>query len=140
MVIRRRRRARGMTLIEVLIALLVTTVALLGALATVGVTVHGASFSRNATEASVLAQSKLEQLVSLPRGAVTDPLPASIPLPGITMDANGNPASGPYALSTKWTSITSTSGTQRQVQVEVDWNDAQGSGHSVFATRTQDLK
>ena len=54
----RRRAARGLTLIEVMVALLVTTIALLGALATVGITVRGANFSRNATEASMLVQSE----------------------------------------------------------------------------------
>lgn len=137
MVNRRSRRARGMTLIEVLIALLVTTVALLGSLATVGVTVHGASFSRSATEASVLAQSKLEELVSLPQGAATDPLPANTT--ETTLDANGNvSATGPYTRTVTWSSITS--GKQRQVLVEVDWNDAMGKSHGVLASRTQDLK
>jgi Tfp pilus assembly protein PilV len=137
MVMKRRRRASGMTLIEVLIALLVTTVALLGALATVGITVHGASFSRNATEASVLAQSKLEQMVSLQQGASTDPLPANAT--EATIDANGTvSATGAYTRTTTWSPVPG--GKQRQVQVEVDWSDAQGKSHSVYATRTQDLK
>ena len=86
-----------MTLIEVMVALLVTTIALLGALATVGITVRGAAFSRSATEASVLVQSKLEQWVSLPAANVTTSSPADGTI--ITescLDANGNaPSSCP---------------------------------------------
>jgi prepilin-type N-terminal cleavage/methylation domain-containing protein len=137
MVKRSRRRARGMTLIEVLVALLVTTVALLGALATVGVTVRGSSYSRSATEASTLAQSKLEQLVSLPTGTSTN-LPAS-DTQGVVVDAygNGNAPVRPYTVKTQWSLVNNQ---QRQVLVQVDWNDAQGKPHSIYASRTQDLQ
>ncbi len=136
---RRRRRARGLTLIEVMVALLVTTIALLGALATVGVTVRGANFSRNTTEASVLAQSKLESLVSLPQGTSGGTLPTVTPelLP---MDANGNTGTSNaiYTRTTTWTQTT----TQRKVTVTVSWPDLvnPSSSHSVTASRTQDLQ
>ncbi len=139
MVTRRRRRARGLTLIEVMVALLVTTIALLGALATVGVTVRGANFSRNTTEASVLAQSKLESLVSLPQGTSGGTLPTVTPelLP---MDANGNTGTSNaiYTRTTTWTQTT----TQRKVTVTVSWPDLvnPSSSHSVTASRTQDLQ
>jgi prepilin-type N-terminal cleavage/methylation domain-containing protein len=59
------RRARGMTMIEVLVALLVATVGLLGGLAMISSLLSGSSFSRHASEAQILAQSRLEQLQSL---------------------------------------------------------------------------
>jgi Tfp pilus assembly protein PilV len=135
---RRRRRARGLTLIEVMIALLVTTIALLGALATVGITVRGANFSRNATEASVLVQAKLETLVSLPQGTSGGALPATV-TPETTLDANGNSVpTGIYTRTTKWTQTTSPA--QRICTVTVSWTDLTGSSHSVTASRTQDLQ
>jgi Tfp pilus assembly protein PilV len=138
MVTRRRRGARGLTLIEVMIALLVTTIALLGALATVGITVRGANFSRNATEASVLVQTKLETLVSLPQGTSGGALPTTL-TPETTLDANGNSVStGIYTRATKWTQTTSPA--QRTCTVTVSWTDLTGSSHSVTASRTQDLQ
>lgn len=138
MVTRRRRPARGLTLIEVMVALLVTTVALLGALATVGITVRGANFSRNATEASVLAQSKLEELVSLPAGTSGGALPPSTIESGSTaIDANGNSGTGGiYSRTTTWTQTAM----QRTVAVTVSWTDALNTTHQVTASRTQDLR
>ena len=135
---RRRRAARGLTLIEVMVALLITTIALLGALATVGITVRGANFSRTATEASVLAQSGLESVVSLPYGTSGGALPTGgVETP---LDANGNvnPTTGIYTRTTTWTQTL----TQRQVTVIVSWPDSidPTKTHEVAASRTQDLK
>lgn len=137
MVIVRQRRARGLTLIEVMIALLVTTIALLGALATVGITVRGANFSRNATEASVLVQSKLEEQVSLLSGTSGGTLPATTSPE--TLDANGTISpSGIYTRTTAWQQNT----LQRTCTVTVSWADLIQplATHSVTASRTQDLK
>lgn len=144
MVKRRQRRARGLTLIEVMVALLITTVALLGALATVGITVRGANFSRNATEASVLVQTKLESLVSLPVGTTSGSLPGNTTeAPSTTgaIDANGNTgtAGAIYSRYTTWSNPTGST-TQRQVTVEVTWSDLSGASHSVRASRIQDLQ
>jgi len=139
---RRTRRARGLTLIEVMVALLVTTVALLGALATVGVTVRGANFSRNATEASVLVQSKLESLVSLPTGTSGGSLPSPPSQTETNLDANGNidtvTGTGIYTRTTQWSQTT----TQRTVVVIVSWPDPiiPTKSHQVSASRTQDLQ
>jgi Tfp pilus assembly protein PilV len=137
---RRTRRARGLTLIEVMVALLVTTVALLGALATVGVTVRGANFSRNATEASVLVQSQLESKVSLPTGTSGGALPS--PQTETNLDANGNTdtitGTGIYTRTTQWSQTL----TQRTVVVIVSWPDPiiPSKTHQVSASRTQDLQ
>jgi len=146
---RHRRGARGLTLIEVMVALLVTTIALLGALATVGVTVRGANFSRMATEASVLVQSKLEQMVSTTASTVT----ASSPPDGTTipepcLDANGNApvvsctagalAAYPYQRQTVWGTTTAPDTGRRTLTVSVTWNDANGKSHYVYATRLKD--
>jgi prepilin-type N-terminal cleavage/methylation domain-containing protein len=133
----RRRRDRGMTLIEVMIALVVTTVALLGALATVGMTIRGAAFSRSATEASTLAQSQLEALVSWPN------VTASSPADGTSttetqLDGNGmsNPSTGGYTRTTTWS--TSSDGQRRLVTVTVSWVDGLNAAHAVTAVRQKD--
>ena len=62
-----RRRTRtpasaGFTLIEVMVSMLVMTIALIGLLALYKASTSAAGGSRRATEASVLAQDQLEQL------------------------------------------------------------------------------
>lgn len=131
----RRRRVRGLTLIEVMVALLVTTIALLGALATVGITVRGANFSRSATEASILAQSALEANVSLLTGA-TGTLP---PNTSETLDGNGTAnVAGIYTRTTEWSA--SADGLLRICKVTVTWTDGLGSPHQVIAQRQQALQ
>jgi prepilin-type N-terminal cleavage/methylation domain-containing protein len=134
MVSRRRRRTRGMTLIEVLIALVVTTVGLLGALATVGVTIRSASFSRSATEASTLAQAQLEALVSWPGVTATNPPPGTTSTE-TQLDGNGmvNSTSGGYTRTTTWG--TTGDGQRRLVTVTVTWIDGFNVTHQVTATR-----
>jgi Tfp pilus assembly protein PilV len=133
MVSRRRQRAGGMTLIEVMVALLVTTVALLGALATVGATIRGSIFSRNATEASVLAQSQLEAMVSLPTVTTTNPANGTTTEP--TLDGTGA-AGSIYTRSTTWGP--SSDGLRRVVTVTVSWQDGMNATHSVTGARQKD--
>jgi Tfp pilus assembly protein PilV len=75
-----------MTMIEVMVALLVATVGLLGGLAMIGSLLSGSGFSRHAGEAQVLAQSRLEQLQSL--NGVTAVAPV---VPADTGTYPGNP-------------------------------------------------
>jgi prepilin-type N-terminal cleavage/methylation domain-containing protein len=141
MVRRGRRRARGMTLIEVMVALLVTTVGLLGALAVVGISTRGGNFSRSTTQASLLAQAKLEQRVSLPTGKTSDSLPTVDPTD--CFDVSGiatsscSASTAFFTRTTKWTF--SPDGKQRQMQVDVKWTDMTGP-HAVSAVRTQALQ
>lgn len=123
-----------------MVALLVTTIALLGALATVGITVRGANFSRNATEASILAQSRLESQVSLLSGTVGT-LPAG--LTENNLDGNGNMqtnGTGIYTRVTEWTP--SSDGLRRICKVTVSWPDLidPTKSHQVIASRQQALQ
>jgi prepilin-type N-terminal cleavage/methylation domain-containing protein len=122
-----RRRARGMTLIEVMVALLVATVGLLGALAMLGTLIGGSSFSRSATEASVLTQSKIEELNAM---AVTLTTPADGASSTETIDALARAAAaGPYTRTWTW----STTDGRRVALVTTSWSDAIGGNHSVSA-------
>jgi prepilin-type N-terminal cleavage/methylation domain-containing protein len=63
------RRARGMTMVEVLVALLVATIGLVGALAMASSMFVSTSNSRQFTEATALAQWKLEEQLLIPGSA-----------------------------------------------------------------------
>jgi prepilin-type N-terminal cleavage/methylation domain-containing protein len=128
----RRRRTRGFTLIEVMMALGVSLVGLLGALALTLSMITGGVFARNMTEASTLAQAKLEainsQVVTL-----TSPVSSATPVTETTLDAYGNTVpTGIYTRKTTW-GVTS-DGLRRSISVEVDWNDSAGLPHKVYAT------
>jgi type II secretory pathway pseudopilin PulG len=126
-----------MTLIEVMIALVVATVGLLGALAMLSTLVSGSSFSRATTEASMLAQSRIEQLQSL-RGVTISPpnppdgwqLPDEVNLDGSGAVVAGPPA-GIFTRSTWWGP--STDNSRRTIQVRVQWKDSFGKDHFVWA-------
>ena len=57
-----RSRERGFTLIEVMVAMLLTALTVIGVLGLYRVETRASSFSRRETEAVVLAQDRLEQL------------------------------------------------------------------------------
>ena len=61
-VTREPRAERGFTMIELLVALLLTAVAVMGILGAYRAAVRSSSYSRHASEAAVLAQDRLEQL------------------------------------------------------------------------------
>jgi Tfp pilus assembly protein PilV len=116
-----------MTLIEVMIALVVTTVGLLGALAMVGSLYVGSTFNRNVTEALTLAQSKIEQVNSQ---AVTLAAPADGIESTEILDAVGNPAGAPgFTRTTTW--ATNAAQQTRRVTVTVTWTDGANKSHGV---------
>jgi hypothetical protein len=125
-----------MTLIEVMVALLIATVGLLGALAMLGSLIQGASFSRDMTEASSLVQTKIEELNALTITTSNPPDGAGATSPE-TLDALGNPSgigNGPWPYSRSWTWSTDvTDFRHRSVLVTVSWFDARGKQHTVTA-------
>jgi prepilin-type N-terminal cleavage/methylation domain-containing protein len=128
-----RTRARGMTLIEVMVALVVTTVGILGALAMISSLFVGATFNRNATEAMTLAQSTIEQVDSQ---IITMSSPADGPAAAETgLDAYGVTGSGPTNIFTRQLTWGTTLDNQRRsVNVVVSWNDGAGKAHQVVLT------
>lgn len=78
------RGARGMTLIEVMVAMLLSTIGLLGMLALLGTTYKSTDNNRRMSEASVIAQTTLERLVALPRTAFAGVTATPAPCPPIS--------------------------------------------------------
>jgi len=60
------RRARGFTLIEILIALVITVLGLMAVAGMFVANAQGTSYARHATEASVLAEDQLELMLTTP--------------------------------------------------------------------------
>jgi len=59
---KRKRKHGGFTLIEVLVSLVLGAIAMIGVIALYRAQINASSFSRRATEASVLAEDQLERL------------------------------------------------------------------------------
>jgi prepilin-type N-terminal cleavage/methylation domain-containing protein len=117
-------RQRGMTLIEVLVAMLIATVGLLGGLAMIGSVMGGGANARHASEAQVLAQSRLEQLQSLAGvSAVLDTGTYSFttPVPVFAKEVVGD-GTGGSAQPMDATGISNTSNTNLNIFIrEVSW-------------------
>ena len=129
---RRRKNAGGFTLIEVMIALVVSLVGLLGALGLTMSIMNGGTFSRYLTEASTLAQSRLEAINSQ---VITLTAPANGTVQTeTTLDAYGNvvTATGQYTRTTTWG--TTSDGLRRSIVVNVSWVDGANVTHNVSAT------
>ena len=71
-IFRRRSRDRGFTMIEVMVAMLLTALTVIGVMGLYRIESRASGFSRRETEAAVLAQDKLEELrtQAAPSGAV----------------------------------------------------------------------
>lgn len=73
---RRRRKQAGFTLIEVMVAIVLAAIAASGIIGLYMAVTRGSSYSRHATEASILAEDQMEKLRSGPvpvTGTFTDP-------------------------------------------------------------------
>ncbi|MEO8843640.1 MAG: prepilin-type N-terminal cleavage/methylation domain-containing protein [Kofleriaceae bacterium] len=121
--VKRRRRAEGFTLIEVMIAMVLTAIAIMGIIALYVTETKASGFSRHSTEASVLAQDRLEKL----RLIGPSPLTTSIVL---TSEPNLNERAGTGGIYTRKYSVT-VGATYADLYCEVDWSD-DGIAHQVI--------
>lgn len=114
---RRRRRSQqaGFTLIEVMVSILLAAVTTTGVIGLYGAVTRSSSYSRHATEASILAEDQMEKLRTtvMPTVVTTESDAGTIDERGIVS------ASGIYTRS--WT-ITPTT-TDATVVVTVSWNE-----------------
>ncbi len=128
-----RRSHRGFTLIEVMVALLIATVGLLGALAMIATIMRGSTFARNVSEASALLQSKVEEAQALAGVSLVPPVPANGTVTESGIDAFGR--SAPDGIFTRATTWGITADNQRRtVAITVTWNDNGGQQHAISAT------
>jgi Tfp pilus assembly protein PilV len=116
-----------MTLIEVLIALFVFAIGSLAIAAMTFMSIQGNSLSNRMTQASLMAQDKMEELMSSQDLTLvplnTDHIEANIDSEGV--------AGGSYTRNWVATSQGPTAAS-RWVNVEVSWNDAKGDHRVVI--------
>ena len=109
---RRRKGQSGFTMIEVMVALLLTAIAIVGIIGLYRVQTRSSSYSRRSTEAAVLAGDKMEMLraTATPSSSTADE----------TIDSAGMAsAGGPFTR--RW--VVTTTASQYEILVEVDWSD-----------------
>jgi prepilin-type N-terminal cleavage/methylation domain-containing protein len=109
----RKRTQAGFTMIEVMIAVLLTAIAVIGVVGLYRVQTRSSGYSRFSTEASVLAADKMEQLRTI---AITAPSTGS----ETNLDARGQSVTGGI-FDRSW--VIAASGTQWKLEVTVVWDD-----------------
>lgn len=115
-----KRSEGGFTLIEVMIALVLTAIAVMGIVALFITETQASGFSRHMTEAAVLAQDRVERLRTQgSAAAITN-----------TTETGLNERGGSGGIYTRVYSETLTDVNWADIAVTVSWND-DGIGHSV---------
>jgi type IV pilus assembly protein PilV len=121
---RSRVRQAGFTLIEVLVAMMIMTIGLVGVVAMQKGAYSASGFSRRATEAAVLGEDKLEQLRTIPINTATED--------SDTIDASGVvTVDGPFTRT--WTFEYPTS-VLLAITVTVSWTENDGTHTITFHT------
>lgn len=120
-----RRGERGFTLIEVMIALTVLLIGFAGVLSLQLTSMHATSFSRHATEASVLAEDKVEELRTVPM--------VSLVGGDDEVDARGKtvvqaPESNLF-YTREW--VVAVGATTTTINVEVKWKESGGDEYTI---------
>lgn len=111
---RTRRKERGFTMLEVLIAIMLSSIAMIGIVALFRVQSAASSYSRRTTEASTLATDQLERLRTIALTGTT------VTGSQTSLDEKGRVATGgPFARS--WTVVPTDS--YYDVTVTVAWFD-----------------
>jgi type IV pilus assembly protein PilV len=109
-------RSRGFSLVEVLVALCILSIALLALAGLMVTTTRNNSFGSNMTEAATFAQDRIEELKVSPWGNVVSGADARTGATGIL-------------YTRTWTVTDNANFTQRWVNIRVNWNDM--AGHSI---------
>jgi type IV pilus modification protein PilV len=119
-------RQSGFTMIEVMISILLTAIAVMGIIGLTSVSVRDSASARHVTEASVLAEDKMELLRAT--APSTTGSPDSSPV-----DAQGSASGSAGAIYTRSWSYTSTT-TQYNITVQVSWKDEGTAAATTCAT------
>lgn len=120
----RARSEAGFTLVEVLVALAIMSVGLIGILALQRGAVSASGYSRRATEAAILAEDKLEELRTTPLLVADD---------ADRVDAAGVPTElGPFDRA--WSIAAPDAAGLSTITVAVSWNESDGAHTLTFRT------
>lgn len=115
----------GFTLIEVMVALLLLLIGVAGVLSLQMVSVKATGFSRHATEATILAEDKMEELMTI-SPALLDC--ATVADCTDTVDSDGvDSATGFYVRT--W--VVALQGVMIRVTVTVNWNERGSEPHAI---------
>jgi type IV pilus modification protein PilV len=114
---------RGFTLIEVLVALSIMSLGMIGILALQKAATSASGYSRRATEAAVLAEDRLEEMRTLPLSTVTDD--------SDVVDASGV-ANDDGLFTRTWTLVLADE--LATITVRVQWNESDGTHAITFRT------
>jgi len=106
-------------LLEVMIAMVLTALAIMGIIALYVTETKASGFSRHTTEAAVLAQDKIEFLRTQASGPVNTT--------ETNLNERAQPASGIYKRTTTETVI---AGQYADIMVQIDWSD-DGISHTI---------
>jgi len=109
-----RRQQAGFTMIEVMVAMLLTALTVIGVLGLYRIESRASGFSRRETEAAVLAQDKLEELRTqlAPTGAVA-----------ATIDYPTDQFTGTYTFKRTYTIATTADPAVFKITVDVTWDE-----------------
>ena len=131
----RRQGEKGFTLIELMVALTVLVIGLLGLMGIVMVSLRASSFSRHGTEATVLAEDKLEELRT-----VSDP--GAYAGTESHLDPRGNAGSG--GIFTRRTTVNTVTddadvGPMVKIVVAVSWDEREQGNEDPAANFTRTI-
>ncbi len=116
---RRRAPEAGFTMIEVMIAMVLTAVAIMGIIALYITQTKASNFSRHSTEAAMLAQDKVERIRTGSGSAGM-----------LTTDTAVNERGSASGIFTRTTTMSSATGNYWDMKVTVTWSD-DGQLHTI---------
>lgn len=125
---RTRASQRGFTMVEILVAMTLAAIAIIGIMVLYMAQTRAGGFSRHSTEASVLAQDRLEDLRTQPAATMTNVTESTLNERGQTV------AGGIFTRITNEALGTSAA----TLKVQVTWND-DGFAHQVTVYAQRDL-
>jgi prepilin-type N-terminal cleavage/methylation domain-containing protein len=127
-----RRRQGGFTLIEVMISLVLTAIAIMGIIALYITETKASGFSRHTTEGAVLAQDKVESLRTQGVAAAVSTTETGI------NERGGAPGTGIFTRTSTVALVPAGSPTWADITVTVTWND-DSIGHTVTVRSRRNL-
>jgi len=133
-----RRRGAGFTLIEIMVAMVLAAIAIIGLLALYMSQTRASGFSRHSGEAAVLAQDMIERQRTIPSASLVYSAPTTTPVVNEPNINERGLASGVFTRKTYVIAIGSPIATAARIQVVVSWVD-DNQAHSLTVNAVRDL-